>query len=85
MERTHNFPIMLEQVEIQSFVTFVGVQGLGKTATVHHTAFILQKEGYKILPIRDIRNMESFCNPKKPQFFVMDDVLRVFGLNVGEI
>lgn len=29
--------------------------------------------------------MESFCNPKKPQFFVMDDVLRVFGLNVGEI
>lgn len=23
--------------------------------------------------------MESFCNPKKPQFFVMDDVLRVFG------
>lgn len=75
---------MLEQVEIQSFVTFVGVPGSGKTATVRHIALILQKEGYKILPLRDIRNMESFCNPRKPHFFVIDDVLRVFGLNVGE-
>lgn len=62
---------MLEQVEIQSFVTFVGVPGSGKTATVRHIAFILQKEGYKILPLRDIRNMESFCNPKNHIFLLL--------------
>lgn len=76
---------MLEQVKKQSFVTFVGVPGSGKTATVRHIALILQKEGYEILPIRDIRNMENFYNPKKPQVFVIDDVLGVFGLNVGDI
>lgn len=82
---THNFQIILEQVEIQSFVNFVGVPGSGKTTTVRHIALILQKEGYEILPLRGIRNMESFCNPKKPQVFVIDNVLRVFGLDVGEI
>lgn len=40
---THNFPNMLEQVKKQSFVTFVGVPGSGKTATVRHIALILQK------------------------------------------
>lgn len=29
--------------------------------------------------------MENFYNPKKPQVFVIDDVLGVFGLNVGDI
>lgn len=82
---THNFPAMLEQVRTQSFVTLVGVPGSGKTATAHHIALVLQTEGYEILPIRDIRNIEIFCNPEKPQVFVIDDVLGVFGLNVEEI
>lgn len=82
---THNFPAMLEQVRKQSFVTIVGVPGSGKTVTARHIALILQTEGYGILPIRDIRNIETFSNPKKPQVFVIDDMVGVFGLIVGEI
>lgn len=40
---THNFPNMLEQVKKQSFVTFVGVPGSGKTATVRHIALISER------------------------------------------
>lgn len=53
---THNFPAMLNQVRKQPYVTFVGVPGSGKTATVRHIALILQKEGYEILPTVDKNN-----------------------------
>lgn len=81
---THNFPAMLEKVRNQPFVTFVGVPGSGKSATVHHIALILQKEGYDILPIRDISDIETFCDPQNPQVFVIDDVLGVFGLDLAK-
>lgn len=82
---THNFPAMLEQVRKQSFVTIVGVPGSGKTVTARHIALILQTEGYDILPIKDIRKIETFSNPKQPQVFVFDDMVGVYGLIVGEI
>lgn len=64
---THNFPAMLEQVRNQPYVTFVGVPGSGKTATVRHIALILQKEGYEILPTVDKNKIEDYCDPQNPQ------------------
>lgn len=78
---THNFPAILDQVRKQTHVTFVGVPGSGKTATVRHIALTLQKEGYQILPIKDIKDVETFCDPDNPQVFIIDDVLGVFGLD----
>lgn len=78
---THNFPVMLDHVRKQPFVTFVGVPGSGKTATVRHIALTLQKEGYEILSIKEINKIEDYCNQTIPQVFVIDDVLGVFGLN----
>lgn len=66
-------------------MTFVGVPGSGKTATARHIALILQTEGYDILPIRDMMNIETFCDPNNPQVFLVDDVLGVFGLVESEI
>lgn len=82
---THNFPVMLEQVRKQPYVTFVGVPGSGKTATARHIALILQEEGYDILPIVDKNKIEDYCNLIRPQVFVIDDVLGVFGLNEFEL
>lgn len=78
---THNFEAMLKQVNQQSHVIFVGVPGSGKTATVRHIALLLQRKGYDILPIKDIRCIETYCDPKNPQVFVLDDALGIFGLN----
>lgn len=82
---THNFPEILDQVRKQSYVTFVGVPGSGKTATARHIALILQTEGYEILPIIDKNKIEDYCNSVIPQVFVIVDVIGVFGLNEMEL
>nr|XP_034320280.1 uncharacterized protein LOC105342216 isoform X1 [Crassostrea gigas]XP_034320282.1 uncharacterized protein LOC105342216 isoform X1 [Crassostrea gigas]XP_034320283.1 uncharacterized protein LOC105342216 isoform X1 [Crassostrea gigas] len=83
---THNFQAMLDKVRQQPFVTFVGVPGSGKTATARHIAILLQeKDGYEILPTKDINNTEMYCDPRNPQVFVIDDVLGVFGFDMKEL
>ncbi|XP_056007550.1 uncharacterized protein LOC125665455 [Ostrea edulis] len=77
---THSFPSMMQKVRNQPYVTFVGVPGSGKTATVHHIALKLQEEGYEVVPTKDVRKMEDYGDPKNPQVFVIDDVVGVFGL-----
>lgn len=76
---------MLQKIKQQPFVTFVGVPGSGKTATVRHIALILKKENYDILPIRDKRDIQSYCDPYKPQVFVIDDVLGIYKFDSREL
>lgn len=71
---TDNFPAMLQRVNNQPFVTFVGSPGSGKSVTVHHIALKLREEGYQILPITDIKKVEKYCDPKNPQLFVIDNI-----------
>lgn len=79
---THNFQAMLAQVRSQSYVTFVGVPGSGKTATARHIALKLREEGYEILSIKIISDVDTYCNPNNPQVFVIDDILGRYGLEV---
>lgn len=81
---THNFPAILEKVNKNTFVTFVGVPGSGKSATAHHIALKLKEKGYDILPIVDISLLETYCDPCNPQVFVIDDVLGNFGFDKAE-
>lgn len=80
----HNFKTMLEKVTSRPYVTFVGVQGSGKSATVHHIALQLQMDGYDIIPIKDIRHLETYCDPHNRQVFVVDDALGIFGLDLSK-
>lgn len=79
---THNFSLMLQKVEKNKYVTFVGVPGSGKTALCRHIALRLQNEGYDILPIRDYNKLKDYCDPKRPQVFVIDDVIGVLGVDM---
>lgn len=47
-----------------------------------HISLTLQSEGYAILPIRVIKDIETYSDPHNPQVFVIDDVLGVFGLDL---
>lgn len=80
---THNFTAMLKQVRDQPYVTFVGARGSGKTATARHIAIILQQEGYQCLPITESSKIEEYCDPEKLQVFVIDDVVGVWGFDLG--
>ncbi|XP_062621182.1 uncharacterized protein LOC134282807 isoform X2 [Saccostrea cucullata] len=77
---SHSFPAMLDQVKKQPYMTFVGIPGSGKSATIHHIALILQKEEYEVVPIIDIRKIEDYSDSRHPQVFVIDDVVGVLGL-----
>lgn len=62
---------MFEKVKEQTYVTFVGVPGSGKTATARHIALKLQEEGYDILPITDKNKIEDYCDPQNLQVFLL--------------
>lgn len=79
---TRNFSAMYKQVLSKPFVMFVGVPGSGKTATARHIALKLQKEDYDILSIKDIKDIETYCDTDKSQVFVIDDVLGKFSLDM---
>nr|XP_034320927.1 uncharacterized protein LOC117687822 [Crassostrea gigas] len=76
---------MLNQVRNQPYITFVGAPGSGKTATAHHIALKLQKEGCELCPVKEINKIEDYSNRNTPQVFVIDDVLGIFGLNEHEL
>ncbi|XP_065923472.1 uncharacterized protein [Magallana gigas] len=78
---THNFPAMFNRVVDKTYVTFVGVPGSGKSVTARHIALKLQEEGYYILPIKNISDIETQCIPDILQVFVIDDVVGVFGFD----
>ncbi|XP_062593641.1 serine/threonine-protein phosphatase 6 regulatory ankyrin repeat subunit A-like [Saccostrea cucullata] len=71
---------MLNKVRGQPYMTFVGVPGSGKSATIHHIALILQEEGYEVIPIMDISEIYRYCDSRNHQVFVIDDVVGVLGL-----
>ncbi|XP_056000523.1 uncharacterized protein LOC125653783 isoform X2 [Ostrea edulis] len=77
---THSFLSVMQKVRNQTYVTFVGVPGSGKSATAHHIALKLQEEGYEVVPVDEIREIKQYCDTKNPQVFVIDDVVGVFGL-----
>lgn len=80
---THSFHAMYEQVRQNTFTTFIGSSGSGKTATARHIALKLHaEEGYEIVPIRNIKDFESLYYSSSRQVFVFDDVFGVFGLQM---
>ncbi|XP_062579265.1 uncharacterized protein LOC134241211 [Saccostrea cucullata] len=76
---------MMQKVKDQPYVIFVGVPGSGKSATARHIALKLKSENYQVLPIKDIRKLEDFCDTNNPQVFVMEDALGVYGLQQSEL
>lgn len=82
---TQNFLAMMNKVRHQPFVTFVGVQGSGKTATARHIALKLKEEGYEILQLREIKDIENYCHQNTPYVFVIDDILGMFELEMSKL
>lgn len=76
----HNFKSIFKKVKKQQFVTFVGSSGCGKSVTAYHIALALEKDGYEILQMTDLRDIVQCYNPNKQQVFVVDDFLGIFGL-----
>lgn len=82
----YSFWVMLDIIKKQLYVMFVGVFGLGKIFIVCYIVLILQEEeGYDILLIKDIKDIEMFCDLYNLQLFIVDDVVGVFVFDMGEL
>ncbi|XP_071148090.1 uncharacterized protein [Mytilus edulis] len=61
-----------------SCVTLTGPLGVGKSFIARHSALVLQKEGYKIIPVTKPDDIENYYQRDKHIVFVVDDILGNF-------
>lgn len=72
-------------VEENSCVTITGPAGSGKTFLARHTALMLQKKGYSIVPIHKESDIQTYYQPRKRTVFIVDDICGNFTANHQQI
>lgn len=78
---------MLQLVETVNCVVVTGSSGNGKSALIHHVALQMQKERkFEIIPfVVDLSDIIRYCDPKKKQVFVIDDICGKVTVNVQTV
>lgn len=65
---------VIQKLEEHNVITLYGKSGIGKSATIHHVALLLQKnDQYEICPCRSSKDIEQKIKNRR-QVFVFDDV-----------
>ena len=79
---TEAFRHTFDECQQSSFITITGNSGSGKSAIANHIALKLNKEGYNILPVTSLEEVQKFWDLYKEQLFVFDDPLGTETLDV---
>ncbi|VDI29738.1 Hypothetical predicted protein [Mytilus galloprovincialis] len=76
---------VLECLQTNSCLTLTAPSGVGKSFIARHTALVLQKEGYKIIPVRKQDDIRDYYQPGKQTVFIIDDICGNFTANQQQI
>ncbi|XP_076080658.1 uncharacterized protein LOC143051646 isoform X2 [Mytilus galloprovincialis] len=76
---------VLECLQENSCLTLTAPSGVGKSFIARHTALVLQKEGYKIIPVRKQDDIRDYYQPGKQTVFIIDDICGNFTANQQQI
>ncbi|XP_071138346.1 uncharacterized protein [Mytilus edulis] len=76
---------VLECLQTNSCLTLTAPSGVGKSFIARHTALVLQKEGYKIIPVRKQDDIRDYYQPGKQTVFIIDDICGNFTANQLQI
>ncbi|VDI14709.1 Hypothetical predicted protein [Mytilus galloprovincialis] len=68
-----------------SCLTLTAPSGVGKSFIARHTALVLQKEGYTIIPVKKPDNISDYYQPGKQAVFIVDDICGNFTANQQQI
>ncbi|VDI76645.1 Hypothetical predicted protein, partial [Mytilus galloprovincialis] len=68
-----------------SCLTLTAPSGVGKSFIARHTALVLKKEVYKIIPVRKPDDIEDYYQPGKKTVFIIDDICGNFTANQQQI
>ncbi|XP_052073291.1 uncharacterized protein LOC127711330 [Mytilus californianus] len=72
-------------VQDNNCVTITGSAGVGKTFISRHVALILQKDGYKIIPVIESTDIRNYYQPGRKTVFVVDDICGKFTASQQQI
>ncbi|XP_063397215.1 uncharacterized protein LOC134681507 [Mytilus trossulus] len=76
---------VIDCLQDNSCVTLTGPLGVGKSFIARHTALVLQKEGYKIVPVRQPVDIRDYYQPGEQTVFIVDDICGNFTANQQQI
>ncbi|XP_052074565.1 ankyrin repeat and KH domain-containing protein mask-1-like [Mytilus californianus] len=76
---------VIKCLENHNCVTLTAPAGVGKSFIARHTALILQRKGYKIIPVYFPIDIRNYYQPGKHTVFIVDDVCGNFTANQQQI
>ncbi|XP_052085325.1 uncharacterized protein LOC127722974 isoform X5 [Mytilus californianus] len=76
---------VIECLQDNSCLTLTAPSGVGKSFIARHTALLLKKEGFKIIPVRKPDHIEDYYQPGKKTVFIVDDICGNFTANQQQI
>ncbi|XP_063438381.1 uncharacterized protein LOC134719305 [Mytilus trossulus] len=76
---------VMKKLEDKSCVTLTAPSGAGKSFIARHTALVLQKAGYKIVPVRQPVDIRNYYQPGEQTVFIVDDICGNFTVNQQQI
>ncbi|XP_076081121.1 uncharacterized protein LOC143052031 [Mytilus galloprovincialis] len=76
---------IMECLKKNSCLTLTAPSGVGKSFIARHAALVLQKKGYKIIPVWKPDDMRDYYQPGKQAVFIVDDICGNFIANQQQI
>ncbi|XP_076089988.1 uncharacterized protein LOC143062021 [Mytilus galloprovincialis] len=76
---------ILERLQDNSCLTITAPSGVGKSFIARHTALVLKKEGYNIIPVYSPTDIRTYYQPGKQTVFIIDDICGNFTANQQQI
>ncbi|XP_071149327.1 serine/threonine-protein phosphatase 6 regulatory ankyrin repeat subunit B-like [Mytilus edulis] len=76
---------VMEQLQDNSCLTLTAPSGVGKSFIARHTALLLKKEGYNIIPVYLPTDIRDYYQPDKQTVFIVDDICGNFTANQQQI
>ncbi|VDI31530.1 Hypothetical predicted protein [Mytilus galloprovincialis] len=76
---------VMEQLQDNSCLTLTAPSGVGKSFIARHTALLLKKEGYNIIPVYSPTDIKDYYQPGKQTVFIVDDICGNFTANQQQI
>ncbi|VDI50751.1 Hypothetical predicted protein [Mytilus galloprovincialis] len=72
---------VMECLQDKGCVILTAPSGVGKSFISRHTALILQKEGYNIIPVELPSDIKTYYQPGKQTVFIVDNICGNFTVN----
>ena len=80
--KTQAFHYALERSRSEKYITLCGVSGAGKSSMAYHIALQLEKDGYNILPVSSLKEVNRYFDFSESQVFILDDPLGRSSLDI---